>query len=270
MPALSAVALCYCSATKCKQPVPLAAPLATRQNADMNSASYYPRFCQPLHSHWPLPQALAGAQLVSCQFAPEQVQPDDVALSGIPAANGASKRQAEYLAGRLCARQALLQLTGTPNVPTVGADRAPCWPEGVTGSITHGHRWAAAVVAAKSDYQGLGLDVENWLSRARAERLAAQILTPAELQRLAQLPTAEHAARISLTFSLKESLFKALYPLVQQRFYFQQAELLLAAEGQAVLQLLTDLSPHWPAGSRCSGQFVDLGEQLLSLVSIGA
>ena len=100
--------------------------------------------------------------------------------------------------------------------------------------------------------------------------MAAQILTPTELQRLAQLPTAEHATRISLTFSLKESLFKALYPLVQQRFYFQQAELLFAAEGQAELQLLTDLSPHWPAGSRCSGQFVDLGEQLLSLVSIGA
>ncbi len=270
MPALSAVALCYCSATKCKQPVPLAAPLATRQNADMNPASHYPRFCQPLHSHWPLPHALAGAQLVSCQFAPEQVQPDDVALCGIPTVKGASKRQAEYLAGRLCARQALLQLTGTANVPTVGADRAPSWPEGVTGSITHGQRWAAAIVAAKSDYQGLGLDVEKWLSRARAERLAVQILTPAELQRLTQLPIAEQAARISLTFSLKESLFKALYPLVQQRFYFQQAELLFAAEGQAELQLLTDLSPRWPAGSRCQGQFVDLGEQLLSLVSIGA
>ena len=76
----------------------------------MNPIPHQPRFCQPLHAHWPLPQALAGAQLVSCHFDPTQLQHDDAALSGIAAVNGANKRQAEYLAGRLCARQALLQL----------------------------------------------------------------------------------------------------------------------------------------------------------------
>lgn len=236
----------------------------------MNSTPHHPRFCQPLHAHWPLPQALAGAQLLSCHFDPAQLQPDDAAQSGIAAVNGANKRQAEYLAGRLCARQALLQLTGAASVPAVGADRAPCWPAGVVGSITHGDGWAAAVVASASDYQGLGLDVETWLSHERAERLAAQLLTSAELQRLEQLPESQRAAQISLSFSLKESLFKALYPLVQQRFYFHDAEVLSAADGRAELQLLRDLGPHWPAGSRCQGQFADLGAQVLSLVSIGA
>lgn len=236
----------------------------------MSPATYHPRFCQPLHAHWPLPQALTGAQLLSCHFDPTQLQPDDAALSGIAAVKGANKRQAEYLAGRLCARQALLQLTGAATVPTVGADRAPCWPSGVVGSISHGDGWAAAVVAHAGDYQGLGLDVETWLSPERAERLAAEILTRAELQRLAQLPVAQRAGQISLSFSLKESLFKALYPLVQQRFYFHDAQILRAADGQAELQLLRDLGPRWPAGSRCQGQFVDLGEQVLSLISIGA
>ena len=236
----------------------------------MNPIPHPPRFCQPLHAHWPLPQALAGAQLVSCHFDPAQLQHDDTALSGIAAVKGANKRQAEYLAGRLCARQALLQLTGAASVPAVGADRAPCWPAGVVGSITHGDGWAAAVVAHAGDYQGLGLDVETWLSHERAERLAAQLLTPAELLRLAQLSESQRASQISLSFSLKESLFKALYPLVQQRFYFHDAEVMRAADGQAELQLLRDLGPHWPAGSRCQGQFVDLGKQVLSLVSIGA
>lgn len=236
----------------------------------MNSTPHHPRFCQPLRAHWPLPQALAGAQLLSCHFDPAQLQPDDAAQSGIAAVNGANKRQAEHLAGRLCARQALLQLTGAASVPAVGADRAPCWPAGVVGSITHGDGWAAAVVASASDYQGLGLDVETWLSHERAERLAAQLLTSAELQRLEQLPESQRAAQISLSFSLKESLFKALYPLVQQRFYFHDAEVLRAADGRAELQLLRDLGPHWPAGSRCQGQFADLGAQVLSLISIGA
>ena len=33
---------------------------------------------------------------------------------------GVAKRQAEYLAGRLCAREALRRVTGQPGVPAVG------------------------------------------------------------------------------------------------------------------------------------------------------
>lgn len=236
----------------------------------MNSAPDHPRCCSPLHPHWPLPQALAGAQLVSCHFDPQHWHADDFARSGIAPVAGARKRQTEHLAGRLCARQALLQLNGCMAAPAVGSDRAPCWPAGVVGSITHGNGWAAAVVATSSDYLGLGLDVENWLSDERAARLAAEILSPAELQHLGRLSSAQQATHVSLSFSLKESLFKALYPLVQRRFYFHDAQLLSAADGQAELQLLSDLGHDWPAGSRCQGQFVDLGAQLLSLVYIRA
>ena len=55
-------------------------------------------------------------------------------------------------------------------------------------------------------------------------------------------------------------------------YWSQQAiyDRYVAADGQAELQLLCDLGPYWPAGSRCQGQFVDLGTQVLSLISIGA
>lgn len=61
---------------------------------------------------------------------------------------------------------------------------------------------------------------------------------------------------MTLTFSLKESLFKTLYPLTLQRFYFEHAELLeWSADGLARLRLLTDLSAEWRHGAELSGQF---------------
>lgn len=244
---------------------------ATRHTSAMNSEHYHPACCSPLQQHWPWPQPLAGCHLLSCEFNPAQLQADHFARCLIEPVKGVAKRQTEFLAGRLCARAALHQLTGTPRVPAVGADRAPCWPTGVAGSISHGDGWAAALVGPQQHWRGLGLDIERLMSAARAERLQASILTPAELQRLAQYPQEQRAWLVSLTFSLKESLFKALYPVVQQHFYFEDAELLShTADGTAQLQLLRGLGRDWPAGSRLDGQFVQLGERLLSLVSIPA
>ncbi|MCY1464205.1 hypothetical protein D9M71_822010 [compost metagenome] len=74
---------------------------------------------------------------------------------------------------------------------------------------------------------------------------------------------------VTLTFSLKESLFKALYPIVLQRFYFEHAEVLeWSADGHARLRLLTDLSPQWHHGRELEAQFCLQGEQLLSLVAV--
>ena len=76
---------------------------------------------------------------------------------------------------------------------------------------------------------------------------------PAELQRL---DYSQLGLGVTLTFSLKESLFKALYPLTRQRFYFEHAELLeWSVEGYARLRLLTDLSADWQAGRELEGQF---------------
>jgi len=74
---------------------------------------------------------------------------------------------------------------------------------------------------------------------------------------------------VTRTFSLKESLFKALYPLVKQRFYFQDAEVLEATPGGlARLRLLIDLSQTWRNGALVEGQFACFDGYLLSLVSI--
>ncbi|PIA66946.1 4'-phosphopantetheinyl transferase [Ectopseudomonas toyotomiensis] len=230
----------------------------------------HPACCSPLDTHNPLPNSLAGAQLISTRFDPTLFAEDDFARCDIAPVRGVAKRQAEYLAGRLCAREALRRVTGQPGVPAVGADRAPQWPLGVVGSITHGDNWAAALVALREQWRALGLDVERLLPAERAQRLQGEILTPAEVQRLQNLDDETRAARISLTFSLKESLFKALYPLTLTRFYFHDAELLEMDHDSARLRLLIDLHPDWRTGTELDGQFALFDNKVLSLVALAA
>ena len=234
-----------------------------------------PACCTPLRADWPLPQPLPGSVWRSTDFTPAHLLADDFARSAIemPASiqRSVAKRQAEFLAGRLCARAALLHLDGTCATPAIGEDRAPVWPAHIAGAITHSNGRAGAVVALKSEWQGLGIDLENLLSDERARRLVKEILTPAEQSRMADGCPEDVALVVTLTFSIKESLFKALFPLVGQRFYFEHAEVLSwSKDGHVRLRLLTDLSTEWHHGKEIEGQFAVYEGQLLSLVAIAA
>jgi len=234
-----------------------------------------PPCCPALTHHWPLPRALPGVVLVSSAFDPKQLVDGDFqrCLIEPPASiqRSVAKRQTEYLAGRLCAREAMRRLDGRLQVPVIGEDRAPIWPEDICGSITHSNGWAAAIVASKLHWRGLGMDMENLLAPERAARLAGEIMLPDELERMAAGPEHQIAQCVTLTFSLKESLFKALYPLVLKRFYFHDAEVLeWSEEGVARMRLKIDLSPEWHNGKELDAQFSVQHGQILSLVSIAA
>ena len=234
-----------------------------------------PACCTPLDDHWPLPVALPGTVFLSTRFEPKLLEAGDFQRCAVPPPasiqRSVAKRQAEFLAGRLCARSALQRLDGLDCIPAIGEDRAPVWPAHISGSITHSTGHAAAIVGHKAQWRGLGMDLENLLPLERAERLAGEILTADEMQRMAAGPREQIAQCVTLTFSAKESLFKALYPIVHKRFYFEHAEVLEWSEtGSLRLRLLTELSSEWCYGKELEAQFVVHEGQLLSLVAIGA
>lgn len=229
-----------------------------------------PAFFQLLNATWAAPLAQRDMELALGRFDVALLQEDDFHNCAVTPVRGAAKHQSEHLAGRLCAQQALLRLGQPATVIARGADGVPQWPAATIGSITHGNGLSGAVVGLSEQWAGLGLDLERQLSTARAQRLGAEILTSKELE-LAKLLSAEaFAQHVTLTFSLKESLFKALYPLVHKRFYFHDAELSRLDAENAELHLLTDLSAEWPAGSVLHGRFVEQDGYLLSLVTIAA
>ena len=62
-------------------------------------------------------------------------------------AGAVTKRREEFAAGRNAARAALAGL-GPPPCPLLRAGRrAPAWPQGIVGSITHCSGFCCAVVA---------------------------------------------------------------------------------------------------------------------------
>ena len=233
-----------------------------------------PACCTPLDAHWPLPEPLPGTVFLSTRFDPALLTAGDFQRSAVPPPasiqRSVAKRQAEFLAGRVCARAALQQLDHLDCIPAIGEDRAPVWPSHISGSITHSTGHAAAIVGHKAQWRGLGMDLENVLTRERAERLAGEILTADELQRMATVDREQAALLVTLTFSVKESLFKALYPIVQTRFYFEHAEVVQwSPAGHVRLRLLIDLSSEWCHGKELVGQFAVADGQLLSLVAVG-
>nr|WP_239989874.1 FCD domain-containing protein [Pseudomonas syringae] len=77
----------------------------------MTRLSDLPICCPELIRHWPLPQALPGAVLVSGHFDPLKLVNGDFQRCELqmPASiqRSVAKRQTEFLAGRLCAREAM-------------------------------------------------------------------------------------------------------------------------------------------------------------------
>ncbi len=170
------------------------------------------------------------------------------------------------MAGRRCAQEALLLLTGRSEAPARGVDRAPLWPKGVVGSITHCGLHALALAGHAHEYLGLGIDLERLLERREAHTVAPLIMTGGEQRRWG------HAAEsflVTLVFCAKESLFKALYPLVRRTFYFDAAELLdWDPQGRARLRLCTDLGERWVAGTVLEVRHCLFKGHLLTRVSL--
>lgn len=69
-----------------------------------------------------------------------------------------------------------------------------------------------------------------------------------------------------MSFSAKESLYKALHPLCGVSFFFQDAELVAAADGQLRLRLLRDLHDDWLHGRELQGYYWALEDSLVTLV----
>lgn len=124
------------------------------------------------------------------------------------------RRRAEFAAGRQAAREALSRLCGYGGPVPSGGDRAPVWPPGVVGSISHDEGLAVAAVARSSEVSSLGLDVDT-VARFQPE-LEGFVCTPDEVSRLLQgRTTAERQRQLARVFCIKEAVYKAQYPLTK-------------------------------------------------------
>jgi len=166
------------------------------------------------------------------------------------------RRRRDFVHGRSCARLALAGL-GFPGCPVpVGDNRAPTWPDGVVGSISHCGTTAAAAVAHREETGGVGLDLER--NEALDAPLVSMICRSEESALLADSDIRLLLAK--LIFSAKESVFKCVWPQVRRFVDFQEVEIRLDLEHNtfAAVAHAEDLSPD--LFGRLRGRFGQAGE----------
>jgi 4'-phosphopantetheinyl transferase EntD len=144
-------------------------------------------------------------------------------------------RLRELHAGRSTARRALLALGESATGILAGACGEPQWPAGICGSLSHTLRHAAALVARRSQYASVGVDIDD--GRPLGDAAAADVVWRDELalvQRLG-IATSEITAQ-NFVFIAKEAIFKCQYPVTLQRSLdFLDVRLIEANEGGALM-----------------------------------
>ncbi|AQS36924.1 phosphopantetheinyl transferase component of siderophore synthetase [Shewanella psychrophila] len=136
------------------------------------------------------------------------------------------KRRCEFLAGRVCAKRVLTKLhINTSETIKIGAGHQPLWPAGVSGSISHcdGHA-VAVVVWQEKNVMGVGIDIENIVSSELAQSIHEQIISETE-RGYSRLFT-DFQLFLTLIFSAKESIYKAIYPFIHQILDFNSVSLI--------------------------------------------
>jgi len=88
---------------------------------------------------------------------PQVPQPPLVGTEGAHLDRAIDKRRREFAAGRAAARMALRQRGGPDVAIPAAADRAPVWPTGWQGSISHKDTLCAAIVTNAPVMLGLDL-----------------------------------------------------------------------------------------------------------------
>jgi 4'-phosphopantetheinyl transferase EntD len=163
-------------------------------------------------------------------------------------AHAGAERRREFGTVRYCARRALRQL-GVPAVPILpDRDRAPRWPVGVVGSMTHCAGYRAAVVARSGRLRGVGIDAEP--HAALPPETIDLVLRGEERSWLLTLANADPALHWDgIAFCAKEAVYKAWFPLTRQWLDFEDVSTTVHADGTFQARVrgagMYDLDGRW-------------------------
>jgi enterobactin synthetase component D len=176
----------------------------------------------------------------------------EAALASLPADEQdrahalAAPRRRDYVAGRTA-----LHLALATAAPILSDDRgAPILPAGWVGSVSHKGGCAAALIAPAGRGH-LGVDLE--LAAPPRQDIARRILTPREQ---AALP--DRGRAVTLRFSIKEAIYKAIDPYVRRYVGFTEVELDVTNDAVTVTTALPfaieatwrEHAGHWLATAR--------------------
>jgi 4'-phosphopantetheinyl transferase EntD len=130
-------------------------------------------------------------------------------------------------AARIVARELLQRLGQSQQAIPKTTSGMPIWPHGIVGSLAHESVVAVAAVAKQSNYLSLGIDIEP--AEPLDSSLLDLIVTVRELETFPNEPCGGR-----LLFSIKEAVYKAVYPLDGMFLDHHDVEVCLASRTAVV------------------------------------
>jgi len=154
---------------------------------------------------------------------PSQTYPQPFLQEAEAVKRACPKRQGEFFAGRAAVREAMQQL-GYPGQPVLaGRDRAPVWPHGLIGSISHCDALCVAALSEISELRSIGIDVES--DTPLEPDLIPTVCSLIERAWLSSQPEADRGLLAKLIFSAKECAYKCQFPVTRTMFDFDTLEI---------------------------------------------
>ena len=170
------------------------------------------------------------------------------------------RRLQEFQHGRSCARLALSMLGQPPGPVGRGKHREPLWPAGFIGSISHAGDHAAAAVAATDLFLGIGLDME--FADPIEDGLIASICRPEEIGCVDD--SEDIGYRAKLLFSIKESIYKCMWPLIREFIDFTEIEVRLVDDSDRYEAIAHTAKCDAVPVDRLSGRYRRYGKLILA------
>lgn len=152
-------------------------------------------------------------------------------------------RQNEYICGRMCAANALVELGSHQYDVGRGESGNPQWPSGIIGSISHNDHWVISCCAWRKDIVSIGIDIEECIHFNYFDALANYVFFPEELSLLRKIGIDELTGS-TILFSVKEATFKFLSSLNIQVNIFKDIKLIEILDSKLILELIHTHPPN--------------------------
>lgn len=188
---------------------------------------------------------------------PREPQPALLAGEAEHLSRAVPKRQREFAAGRAAARAAMASLGAASGPVPVEPSRAPAWPDGIRGSISHTDDLCAAAVTNAALHIGLDIEKDTDLK----PQLLSTICSAAECARIAG-PDQLRLAK--LIFSAKEAAYKAQFPITGQVFGFDHMDVALDLEARTFTATFLKPAGAFPQGHMLLGRFDHVAGHLVT------
>ena len=182
-------------------------------------------------------------------------------------AGAVEKRRREFASGRELARRALTRFSYHNVTIPAGADRAPVWPCGIVGSISHTDTVCAVAAAQQSSgIASVGLDIEK--AKPLPADLWETVMSQAERAGLPEVPGLDAGLLAMVVFSAKEASYKCQYQLSKEFFDFSDFTVSLDAKARTFNAHFNRDAGPFAVGDQLRGRWRIAGDHLATAVHL--